>query len=711
VARKRARKRKSAQYINDSAEGVIGLSPLVEASTLWRLLMAAIERVDPKPRQMNLVCLSEVNYAREKFLLGYSFKLERERSIVQSRDFMNTGAMGFLAGLLIAGTLASAAEHGGNYVPYLEDAFPNQVFFGDTHLHTSYSTDAGLFGNTLGPEEAYRFAKGKVVASSLGVKTRLARPLDFLVISDHSENLGLAPMIVESNPMLMESEWGGKIAALYTAGDLGGAYTMWGSAVADDKDPFAGDTKMQGSMWQRVIEAAEKHNTPGSFTAFIGFEWTSTPDGRNLHRNVIFRDNGDKAGQVLPYSAYDSQDAEDLWDYMGAYQKKTGGQVLAIAHNGNLSNGLMFDDVTFSGKPLDKDYALRRMKAEPLYEVTQIKGDGETHPRLSTRDEFADYGTWDSGSFQQPKEEGMIEREYARQAYLRGLQYEAKLGANPFRFGLIGSSDSHTSLATTTEDNFFGKATPGEPIPGNTRRLEQMVTGFLPDPQGRDYAIYHRSSLASGLAAVWARDNTREAIWDAMARKEVYATTGTRLKIRVFAGWEFEASDLDRPDFARHGYSKGVPMGGDLSAAGKKQAPTFLIQGVKDPDWANLDRIQMIKGWTDGAGKMHERVYDVAVSGNRNIDASGRCMEPVGNTVNIEDASFSNSIGAPMLQAYWKDPDFDPGRRAFYYVRVLEIPTPTWTTFDAAYFETPLPDDVPATLQDRAYTTPVWYTP
>jgi hypothetical protein len=317
-----------------------------------------------------------------------------------------------VAGVLSVSTSVVWAASDGEYVPYLDYDFPNQVFFGDTHLHTSYSTDAGLFGDTLGPEEAYQFAKGKVVTSSLGVKSRLARPLDFLVISDHAENLGLAPMLAESNPMVMNHEWGKKIAALYQSGDLGAAYSMWGAAITEDRDPFAGNTQMQTSMWQRIIAAAEKHNTPGSFTAFIGFEWTSSPGGSNLHRNVIFRDDADKARQVLPYSAYDSEDPEDLWAYMDAYEQKTGGLVLAIAHNGNLSNGLMFDDVTYTDKkPLDKDYAIRRMKAEPLYEVTQIKGDGETHPRLSTNDEFADYGTWDKGSFARPKEEGMIQKE------------------------------------------------------------------------------------------------------------------------------------------------------------------------------------------------------------------------------------------------------------------------------------------------------------
>jgi len=621
-----------------------------------------------------------------------------------------------LASCVLSTSVASAADIK-EYSPYLNDTFPNQVFFGDTHVHTSYSTDAGLFGDTLGPDVAYRFAKGEEVISSLGVKARLERPLDFLVISDHAENLGLSPMLAESNPIVMNHKWGKEIAKLYQSGDLDGAYAMWGQAITEDKDPFAGDDTMMKTAWQDIMAAAEEHNMPHAFTAFIGFEWTSTPGGSNLHRNLIFRDNSDKTSQVLPFSTYDSQNPEDLWAYMEGYEKKTGGKVLAIAHNGNLSNGLMFDNVTLGDKkgnnkkPIDQDYAKRRMKAEPLYEVTQIKGDGEAHPLLSAEDEFADYGTWDKGSFAQPKEDGMIEKEYARTAYLRGLQYEDKLGANPFKFGLIGSSDSHTSLATTTEDNFFSKATPGEPAKGNTGRTELMVTGYLPDPQGRDYAIYTKSSLASGLAAVWARENTREALWDSMARKEVYATTGTRLSVRVFAGWDFKQSDLNRHDFARYGYANGVPMGGDLTKAKAKASPKLLIQAAKDADWANLDRIQVIKGWTDSKGKTHERIYDVAVSDNRKIGKDGRCKKTVGNTVNVKQASFDNSIGAPLLTAYWRDPDFDRKQRAFYYVRVLEIPTPNWTVYDAKHIGTKLPEGIPTSIQDRAYTSPIWYTP
>jgi hypothetical protein len=615
--------------------------------------------------------------------------------------------------ITVFSSIASSTAAGSDteYSPYLEDEHPNQVFFGDTHVHTSYSADAGLFGNTLGPDAAYRFAKGEVVISSLGIKARLANPLDFLVVADHAENIGLAPMLAESNPIVMNHEWGKKIAKLYQSGDMAGAYSMWGATIAEDKDEFAGEDAMTTRAWQDIMDSAEKHNAPQSFTAFIGFEWTSTVLGSNLHRNVIFRDGADKTRQVLPFSAFDSKDPEDLWGYMSGYEKKTGGKVLAIAHNGNLSNGLMFDDITLGDKPLDADYAKRRMKAEPLYEVTQIKGDGEAHPLLSANDEFADYGTWDKGSFMGAKDEGMIEKEYAREAYKRGIQFQNEIGANPFKFGLIGSTDTHTSLATSTEDNSFGKAPPAEPYQGNTARTGDMITGYMPDPQGRDYAIYARSALASGLAAVWARENTRQAIWDAMARKEVYATTGTRLKVRVFAGWDYQKSDFDRPGFAKFAYGSGVPMGGDLYAKDAKGSPKFLVQSYKDPDWANLDRVQMIKGWTDSKGEAHERVYDLAVSGDRVIGPDGRCKEAVGNTVNVEEAGFTNSIGAPMLSAFWQDPEFDPEQHAFYYVRVLEIPTPNWTVYDAKKLGTAIPEDVPVSIQDRAYTSPIWYTP
>ncbi|MGR3662358.1 MAG: DUF3604 domain-containing protein, partial [Paracoccaceae bacterium] len=395
--------------------------------------------------------------------------------------------------------------------------------------------------------------------------------------------------------------------------------------------------------------------------------------------------------------------------WMAEYEKNTGGKMLALSHGGNLSNGLMFDDVTLTTKkPLTRDYAERRMRWEPLYEVTQIKGDGETHPSLSPDDEFADFETWDKGSFGAAKDADMIPREYAREAYKRGLAYEASLGANPFKFGIVGGTDSHTGLSTTQENNFFGKIAAVEPT-ADPIRFNEKITGYLPDPQGRDYTTLHYKASASGLTAVWVRENTREAIWDAMKRKEVFATTGTRMRVRLFGGWDYTAADLLRSNFAEHAYDNGVPMGSDLTAA-TSDSPTFLVQALRDPDGANLDRVQIIKGWMAADGTLHEVVYDVACSGDRMIEGN-KCAGTVGNTVNVEDATYDNSIGNGFLASHWSDPDFDPAQSAFYYVRALEIPTPRWTTIDAKVFGVERPGDVPESIQERAYTSPIWYTP
>jgi hypothetical protein len=608
-----------------------------------------------------------------------------------------------------------APDADAEYSPYIQQDFPNQVLFGDTHLHTGYSADAGLVGATTTPDDAYRFAKGEMVKSSHGIPAQLQRPLDFLVVADHAENLGLTFGLKEKNKALLGTEWGRglmEIIAPGTAEAMGEAYVYWGNTFAmaeDAQDPLAG-TGFNETMWQRMTDAAERHNNPGAFTALIGYEWTSGPRGNNLHRNIIFRDGKKKADQAVPFSSYDSEDPEDLWNWMERYESKTGGRLLAIPHNGNLSNGTMFDDVTLmSRKPIDQAYAERRMRFEPIYEVTQIKGDGEAHPALSPNDEFADYGTWDKGSFgPEPKTPEMLPREYAREAWKRGMAYAASLGVNPFKFGVIGSTDSHTGLATTQEDNFFGKVTMVEPT-SDPVRFEEAITGrFTPDDPSDD--ITHAQALASGLAAVWARENTREAIWDAFERKEVFATTGTRIRVRVFAGWDFKEDDLNRSNFAEHGYQAGVPMGGDLSAAPKGKSPTLLIRALRDPDGANLDRIQVIKGWVDGQGETREQVFDVAWSGDRKPGKDGK-LPAVGNTVDVAQASYSNAIGAAGLQAYWRDPQFDPAQRAFYYVRVIEIPAPRWTTYDAKFFGIELPDNIPPSQQERAYTSPIWYTP
>jgi hypothetical protein len=594
------------------------------------------------------------------------------------------------------------------YSPYPEETFPDQVFFGDTHLHTSYSTDAGMVGNTLGPEEALRCSRGETVTSSHGLPVKLKRPLDFTVVADHAENLGLAPAIATSDAVLLKNAWGKQIHDAVKAGDPTKAFDMWIAATNARKDPLAG-SELAKTYWNKATAASEKYNEPGRFTAFIGFEWTSMPDGNNIHRNVVFRDGKAKADTILPLSAYDTDDPEELWKWMADYEKKTGGRLLAIAHNGNMSNGLMFDDVTLTSKqPLDRAYAENRTKWEPIYEMTQIKGTGEQHPSLAPNDELANFEIWDSATLGAgspgPK---TWPREYAREALKRGLVYEAKLGVNPFKFGMIGSSDAHTSLPTTEESNFFGKVSLLEPS-ADPIRFEEVIAGRTNPDKSRQIHAYR--TAASGLAAVWARENTREAIWDAMARKEVFGTTGTRLRVRVFAGYEFAAADLDRSDFAKNGYARGVPMGGDLGADGDGKAPALLIRAMRDPDGANLDRIQVVKGWLDAAGKTQEKVYDVAWSGGRKPGADGK-LPPVGNTVNVKEASYTNAIGAPFLSAYWKDPAFQAGERAFYYVRVLEIPTPRWTTYDAKFFGVELPKDVPPSIQERAYTSPIWYSP
>jgi hypothetical protein len=458
------------------------------------------------------------------------------------------------------------------------------------------------------------------------------------------------------------------------------------------------------STWDEMIEAAERYNDPGKFTAFIGYEWTSLVKGNNLHRVVIFRDDGDKASRVLPFTLADSADAERLWDYMNTYEEKTGGQILAIPHNGNLSNGMMFDVETLSGEPITANYAERRQRWEPLYETTQIKGDGEAHPLLSPDDEFADYETWDLGNLDmsQAKTEEMLPGEYARSGLKRGLEFEQKLGVNPYKFGQVGSTDSHTSLPAVEEENFFGKHSGVEPSP------ERAMHVTLGGEHGR---IMGYQMASSGYAAVWATENTREAIFDAMARRETYATTGSRMLVRFFGGWEFTEEDAQTRLPAQAGYQKGVPMGGDLEKAPEGKAPTFLVAALKDALSGNLDRLQIVKGWVGPDGKAQERVYDVAVSDDRQIDADGRCRTPVGNTVDVAKATWTNTIGDPELITVWTDPDFDPVQRAFYYARVIEIPTPRWTAYEALRFGIKMPPEAQMTTQERAYTSPIWYTP
>jgi len=598
------------------------------------------------------------------------------------------------------------------YSPYAQRGFPVRPLWGDTHLHTMYSMDAGAFGNRLGLDEAYRFARGEEVMASSGQAAKLSRPLDWLVIADHSDNMGWFPDLFAGKSNILSDptgkDWYDRIQKGEGVSVALDVIKNFSQGTFPEDIYYWPDSKAFRTAWTKTIDAAERFNDPGKFTAFIGFEWTTQVKGDNLHRVVMFRDDANKASQTIAYTTVAPQgspDPRDLWKYMQAYEKRTHGDVLSIAHNGNLANGIMFPlEAQFNGKKLDEDYVSLRAMWEPLYEITQIKGDGEAHPYLSPDDEFADYETWDVGNLDvsRAKKPEMLAGEYAREALKRGLVLEAKLGANPYKFGFIGSTDSHTSLATAQEDNFFGKHTGYEPSP--TRMNHDMISG----PGGK---IEGWQPAASGLAAVWAQENTRESIFDAMERKEVYGTTGSRMAVRFFGGWDFVDADIRSREPAFAGYARGVPMGSDLNKApAGAKAPSFMVYALKDPIGANLDRIQIIKGWLDDQGATHEKVYDVVWAGDRKIGQDGK-LPPVGNTVIVEKATYSNSIGTSELAAVWSDQDFDPEEKAFYYVRVLEIPTPRWSTYDAFRYGIDIPEAAPKTTQERGYTSPIWYNP
>ena len=597
------------------------------------------------------------------------------------------------------------------YSPYVGHDYPTEVFWGDTHLHSNYSIDASNLGNlSITPDKAYQFARGDEVISQTGLRVILGRPLDFLVLTDHGEYLGLMARIDNEYPVLMKNSLFRHWQKSRKKGDYTEVNASYIKFVRGDIPADPVPDSFTRAVWEDYAAIADKYYQPGKFTTFIGYEWTSMPGGKNLHRNIVFMDDASKATKVLPFSANDSLKPEELWDFLEYYESKVGGQVLAIPHNANLSGGLMFGPVDSEGNPLTKEYATTRSRWEPLLEVTQVKGDSESHPFLSPNDEFADFGNWDwgimVGSSGHP--ESWYQYEYARPALKLGLRVEKKVGANPFKFGLIGSTDSHTGLSTVEENNWWGKVSHHEPSPNRAvdpwlgKSFAETITQALP--------ITAAEYLASGYAAVWASENTREAIFAAMKRKEVYATTGTRITVRFFGGWDFKNADVLKPDYALIGYKKGVPMGGDLTMA-PEHPPSFLIHAAKDPHGANLDRIQIIKGWLGADDQLKEKIYDVAVSDGRSISADGRVAKKVGSSVDTENATYTNSIGSPELATVWTDPDFDASERSFYYLRVLEIPTPQWTAYDAKYFQITQPDDVLLTQQERAYTSPIWYTP
>jgi hypothetical protein len=599
-----------------------------------------------------------------------------------------------------------------HYSPYAGRNFPTKVFWGDTHLHTGNSMDAGAFGARLMPEDAHRFARGEELTSSTGLRVKLSRPLDFLVVADHSDNMGFFPLLQSGDPKMLSNPTGRKWYDMIQAGGQEGVaaaveiiQALTGNSFPDELY-LAPGTSAYRSTWDQTLAAAEKYNEPGRYTALHGYEWTSTDKGANRHRVVIYRDGAAKAGVMEPYTSlppHGSPDERDLWKWLRTYEDKTGGRILAIAHNGNLSNGVMFPVAdTFTGKPYDRAWAEERIRWEPLYEITQIKGDGETHPFLSPNDEFADYETWDQGNLDlsEFKTDEMLQYEYGRSALGVGMQLEKELGVNPYKVGFIGSTDSHTGLATAQEDNFFGKHAGAEP---NAKRVEHPMAK-VGDAEYTGWGM-----VASGLAGVWARENTREALFDAMMNKETYATTGSRMLVRFFGGWDFTAEDAEnrRPGA---GYYKGVPMGGDLTVRPGDKSPSFLVAALRDPMSGNLDRIQIVKVWVDAAGKRQEKVFDAVWSGDRKPGRDGR-LPSVGNTVNVANATWSNTIGSPELLTVWTDPEFDPKVSAAYYARVLEIPTPRWTAYEAKRFDITLKDEIPMVTVERAYTSPIWYTP
>ncbi len=632
------------------------------------------------------------------FYAGWSF----DQSPAVSEEIPALQVKADRAGYVVAEQIRNQDPH---YSPVANQPLQKQVFWGDTHLHSNFSMDAFIFGNTLGPDDAYRFAKGEKVMATKGQPAQLREPLDFLVLADHTDGVGAMIALKAGNEKLLANPTLQAWSEILFAGEEDDARQLDSTQTRSDTPRELEDKVIRGNAWDYLTATADAHYEPGTFTPLIGFEFTAQRGGQNLHRVVIYRDDAETAQSLLPLSPKESSDPRALWDFLQQYEDTSGGKVLAIAHNGNISNGLMFPtaELEFGGQ-MDSDYAERRARWEPVYEVTQIKGDGEAHPLLSPDDRFADYESWDLGDFAGvPKTDQMIPFEYAREALKNGLALDSAYGANPYKFGMIGSTDSHTSLATAAEDNFYGKHSAGmEPQPDRWKdalggRGEFTVPGFM--------------MAASGYAAVWATENTREGIWDAIQRKEVYATTGSRMTVRFFGGWDFTQDDLHASNMSDIGYNKGVPMGATLLQS-RSDAPVFMLQTAKDPNGANLDRLQVIKGWEDAEGAVHEKVFNVAWSNPelRSMDDSGDVAD-IPSTVDEAKATYSHKYGAAELTALWQDPEFSAEQKAFYYVRALEVPSPRWTSYDTAQFDVEMAPYVKKTTQDRAYSSPIWYEP
>jgi hypothetical protein len=595
-----------------------------------------------------------------------------------------------ILGGVAAAAVAISAHGAGNDATHL--------YWGDTHLHTAHSVDAYATGNYLAdPDVAFRYARGLPVLHPVTrQKIRIERPLDFLVVADHAEMLRLQISLDHDDPDVMATETGRRLAALEKEnkravfGEVAAINTGGGKDLL--RDLYS--DRVRANAWKQQVAFADRNNIPGKFTALIGWEWSAMPGYQNLHRVVFTSADAATASRFLPFSSYDSSRPEDLWAWLRMTSAATGAQFIAIPHNSNMSNGLMFDKVDSDGKPQTAEYARERMHWERAMEITQSKGTSETDPSLSPNDEFAGFEIRNKLLTGPPAK--VTVASFARTALMDGLAREQSIGVNPYKFGLIGSTDSHTSLVSVEESNFYGKL------------ANQMATAQRPLDKS-NFPIWELS--AAGLAGVWAHENTRQGIFDAFQRKEVYATSGPRIALRVFGGFGFGAADAKARDIAAVGYARGVPMGRDLAAAPGGRAPSFLVHASKDERSGNLDRMQMVKGWVDQSGATHEKIYDIAWSGNRRVGADGK-LSAVGNTVDAATATFRNDIGAVELATVWKDPDFNARARAFYYVRVLEIPTPRHSTYDAvALGIDPAQTKAPIWIQERAWSSPIWYTP
>ena len=624
-------------------------------------------------------------------------------------------------------------------------AYPDKVLWGDTHLHTNLSVDAYFLQNhSADAATSYRFAMGEPVVNAYHrARVQLKTPLDFLAVSDHAELLGVPYDILSlKDPRLANTRLGKKLTELFNSGHAEDAFGLFllaitSAGIPDEQRPAkvglltalrwrfedlvsAPDPRVRAERWlwsdpsiiaemfnedifragwTTNMDAAAKYYRPGKFTTLVAWEYSPTPNGANLHRIVLSPIDPNAAKSFLPYSSNDSGNPEDLWKWLAETSDKTGADFIAIPHNSNISKGRMFATVDYDGRPLTAEYARLRSAWEPIAEVTQIKGTSETHPALSPNDEFAGFEFFKSviearaGAEHAPT---VLPADYLRGALKTGLELEKQIGVNPYKLGMIGSTDSHSGLSSAEEDNFQGKFAWDSVPEMKDHSLAGAVTGW--------------DMSASGLAAVWAKENTREEIFAAMKRREVYGTTGPRMSVRFFGGFGFEKSDLSAPDLAAVGYAKGVPMGGDISGGASADAPSFLVQAVKDPKDANLDRVQIVKGWLGPDGKAQEKVFDVAWSAGRSPGADGKIPD-VGNTVDLKTASYTNAIGAAELTVVWRDPEFDPAQSAFYYVRVLQIPTPRNSLYDSVALQKPPPEGYPATIQERAYTSPIWYSP